>query len=61
MNPSSIIFIGVVACLLSFCGGVIANATSDDDVRSDNATFALLAAACLGVLLAGYVIALILQ
>lgn len=61
MNISSILFIGVVSCLLSFCGGVIVNATSDDDIRSDNATFALLAAACLGVMLAGYVIALILQ
>lgn len=60
-NTAVIVVVGLGVCLLSFCGGVIANSGSDDDLRTDYTTLAMLTATGVLIFLGGFLAAIFMQ
>jgi hypothetical protein len=59
MNASLFILYAMLV-IVAFCGGVMFNARNDEDIRTDNAVFALLLGTMLTLVMVGYAAAYLL-
>ena len=50
----SLLVLYVMLLIVAFCCGVMFNARNDEDIRADNATFAMLVGAMLTFVIVGY-------
>ena len=51
---TSLFVLYVMLVIVAFCGGVMFNARNDEDIRTDNATFAMLVGSMLTLVMIGY-------